>query len=298
MQWQGINEFVAVAEMQSFTLAGKKLKISTAQVSRQINALEKRLNSRLLYRTTRHVSVTQEGQVFYRHCRNVLEGLAAAEQAISSLQAKPQGHIKLSAPITYGEQKIIPLINDFLCRYEHIQVTCELTNRRVDLVDGGFDLAIRLGDLPDSSLVAKKLASRENFVCASPAYLKKFGEPHSLSELTQHNCLLGTRDYWHFTEQGKEKNIRVQGNLRCNSGFGLVDAALKNIGIIQLPDYYLQEHIDSGRLISLLNNVRVAEEGIWAVYPQNRYLSPKIRLLIDFLAEHFSDGIEHQLVKG
>jgi len=297
MQWQGINEFVAVAEMHSFTRAGKKLEISTAQVSRQINALEKRLNIRLLYRTTRHVSMTQEGQIFYRHCRNVLEGLAAAEQAISSLQAKPQGHIKLSAPITYGEQKILPLINDFLRRYEHIQVTCELTNQRVDLVDGGFDLAIRLGDLPDSSLVAKKLASRENFVCASPAYLKKFGEPHSLSELTQHNCLLGTRDYWHFIEQGKEKNIRVRGNLRCNSGIGLVDAALKNIGIIQLPDYYLQEHIDSGRLISLLNNVRVPEEGIWAVYPQSRYLSPKIRLLIDFLAEHFSDGAEHQLMK-
>ncbi|ABM05212.1 transcriptional regulator, LysR family [Psychromonas ingrahamii 37] len=298
MQWQGINEFVAVAEMHSFTLAGKKLKISTAQVSRQINALEKRLNVRLLYRTTRHVSVTQEGQIFYQHCHNVLEGLAAAEQAISSLQAKPQGHIKLSAPITYGEQKILPLINDFLCRYERIQVTCELTNQRVDLVDGGFDLAIRLGDLPDSSLVAKKLAARENFVCASPEYLKKFGEPHSLSELVQHNCLLGTRDYWHFTEQGKEKNIRVRGNLRCNSGFGLVDAALKNIGIIQLPDYYLQEHINSGKLISLLNNVRVAEEGIWAVYPQNRYLSPKIRLLIDFLAEHFADGTKHHLMKA
>lgn len=298
MKWQGINEFVAVAEMQSFTLAGNKLKISTAQVSRQINALEKRLNVRLLYRTTRHVSVTQEGQVFYQHCCHVLEGLEAAEQAISSLQAIPQGHIKLSAPITYGEQKILPLINDFLCRYERIQVTCELTNQRVDLVDGGFDLAIRLGHLPDSSLVAKKLASRENFVCASPAYLKKFGEPHSLSELAQHNCLLGTRDYWHFNTQGKEKNIRVRGNLRCNSGLGLVDAALKNIGIIQLPDYYLQEYIDAGRLISLLNNVRVPEEGIWVVYPQNRYLSPKISLLIDFLAEHFSDGAKHHLMKG
>ncbi|HEY5715172.1 MAG TPA: LysR substrate-binding domain-containing protein [Psychromonas sp.] len=287
MQWQGINEFVAVAEMQSFTLAAKTLNISTAQVSRQINALEKRLNIKLLYRTTRNVAVTQEGQIFYQHCRNVLDGLEAAELAVNNLQRVPQGHIKLSAPVTYGEQKILPLINDFLQRYEHIQVTCELSNQRVDLVDGGFDLAIRLGNLPDSSLIAKKLRGRKNYLCASPQYLKKFGEPHSLAELARHNCLLGTRDYWHFYEQGKEKHMRVQGNLRCNSGLGLVDAALKNIGIVQLPDYYVQEHIASGRLISLLNNLRAPEEGIWVVYPQNRYLSAKIRLLIDFFADHY-----------
>ncbi|WP_372882936.1 LysR substrate-binding domain-containing protein [Psychromonas sp.] len=288
MQWQGINEFVAVAEMNSFTLAAKRLNISTAQVSRQINSLEKRLQSKLFYRTTRNVSVTQEGQLFYQHCRNVLDGLEAAEQALTNLQTVPQGHIKITAPVTYGEQKILPLINDFLQRYEHIQVTCELSNQRIDLVDGGFDLAIRLGNLPDSSLIAKKLRKRKNYLCASPLYLEKFGEPHSLSELARHNCLLGTRDYWHFNEQGKEKHLRVAGNLRCNSGIGLVDAALKNIGIIQLPDYYVQEHIDSGRLISLLNNFRVPEEGIWVVYPQNRYLSPKIRLLIDFFVEHYA----------
>ena len=147
-------------------------------------------------------------------------------------------------------------------------------------------MAIRLGQLKDSSLIAKKLAERSNYVCASPEYIKKFGEPHSLSELKNHNCLLGTRDYWRFNEQEKEKSIRVQGNIRCNSGIGLVDAALKHLGIIQLPDYYLQQHLDSGKLVTLLDNMREPPEGIWAVYPQNRYLSPKIRLLLDYLFEH------------
>ena len=286
MRWEGINEFVAVAETESFTLASKNLKISTAQVSRQITALEKRLNIKLFYRTTRKVSLTQEAQLFYQHCRNLLDGLDAAEQAITNLQSSPQGTIKISAPVTYGEQKILPLINDFVQLYSEIEVISDLSNSRVDLVEGGFDLAIRLGQLKDSSLIAKKLAVRSNYVCASPQYIKKFGEPHSLSELKNHNCLLGTRDYWRFTEQEKEKNIRVQGNIRCNSGIGLVDAALKHLGIIQLPDYYLQQHIDSGKLVTLLDNVREPPEGIWAVYPQNRYLSPKIRLLVDYLLEH------------
>lgn len=286
MKWEGINEFVAVAETESFTQASKNLKISTAQVSRQISALEKRLNIKLFYRTTRKVTLTQEAQLFYRHCRDVLDGLEAAEQAVTNLQSSLQGTIKLSAPVTYGEQKILPLINDFVQLYSEIEVVSDLTNNRIDLLDGGFDLAIRLGQLEDSSLIAKKLDVRSNFVCASPEYINKFGEPHSLSELKHHNCLLGTRDYWRFNEQGREKNIRVKGKIRCNSGIGLVDAALKHLGIIQLPDYYLQHHLDSGKLITLLDNMREAPEGIWAVYPQNRYLSPKIRLLVDYLQKH------------
>ena len=136
--------------------------------------------------------------------------------------------------------------------------------------------------------MARKLGKRTNYVCASPSYLHKHGIPHSLSELNSHNCLLGTRDYWHFTEQGKEKNIRVTGKLRYNNGFGLVDAALKGLGIVQLPDYYVQHHLQSGELITLLDNYREPDEGIWAIYPENRHLSPKIRLLVDYLAEQLA----------
>ncbi len=286
MQWEGISEFVYVAENESFTLASKKMAISTAQVSRQISALEKRLNIKLFYRTTRKVSLTEEGRIFYQHCRSVLDGLDAAERAITNLQSKPQGKMKLTAPVSYGEKQILPLVNDFLKQYGDVEISAYLSNQKVDLVEEGYDLAIRLGKLSDSSMMAKKLGKRTSYVCASPHYLDRHGIPHSLSELNKHSCLLGTLDYWHFRESGREKNIRVTGRLRYNSGFSLVDAALKGLGIVQLPDYYVQPHLQSGELITLLDNHRVPDEGIWAVYPQNRHLSPKIRLLVDYLAEH------------
>lgn len=286
MRWEGISEFVCVAEYESFTRAAKVLGISTAQVSRQISALEERLNIKLLYRTTRKVSLTEEGRVFYQHCRSVLDGLDAAEQAVSNLQSKPQGRIKLTAPVTYGEQQLLPLINDFMMQYRDIEVTAFLSNQQIDLVEGGYDLAIRIGKLRDSTMMAKKLSLRTNFVCATPAYLHQYGMPRTLDDLSQHNCLLGTRDYWHFVEKGTEKNLRVSGSIQYNSGYSLVDAALKGLGIVQLPDYYVQKYLASGALVSLLDDYREPEESIWAIYPHNRHLSPKIRLLVDYLAEH------------
>ncbi|XQW84951.1 LysR substrate-binding domain-containing protein [Thalassotalea piscium] len=285
MQWEGISEFVAVAENESFTRASKIMAISTAQVSRQVSALEKRLHIKLFYRTTRNVSLTEEGRVFYQHCRSVLDGLEAAERAITNLQSKPQGKIKLTAPVTYGEQQILPLVNDFAKQYTEVEVSAYLSNQKIDLVEQGYDLAIRIGKLSDSTMMAKKLGQRTNYICASPDYLKKHGVPHSLSELNKHSCLLGTLDYWHFRDSGKEKHIRVSGRLRYNSGQSLVDAALKGLGIVQLPDYYVQPHIENGSLVTLLDNYRESEQGIWAVYPQNRHLSPKIRLLVDYLAK-------------
>ena len=288
MKWDGISEFVYVAEYESFTKAAKKIGISTAQVSRQVSALEQRLNIKLLYRTTRKVSLTEEGRVFYQHCRGVLDGLDAAEQAVTNLQSKPQGMIKLTTPVTYGEQQLMPLVNDFMVQYSDIEVTAFLSNQQVDLIEEGYDLAIRIGKLRDSTMMAKKLSSRTNFVCAAPSYIEKYGIPHSLTELGQHNCLLGTLVYWHFKESGKEKNIRVTGSVRYNSGYSLVDAAIKGLGIVQLPDYYVQKHLESGELVSLLDNLREPEEAIWALYPHNRHLSPKIRLLLDYLAAHLS----------
>ncbi|MDN5619803.1 MAG: LysR family transcriptional regulator [Psychrobacter sp.] len=285
MRWEGISEFVCVAEYESFTRGAKALGISTAQVSRQISALEQRLKIKLLYRTTRKVSLTEEGRVFYQHCRSVLDGLDAAEQAVSSLQSKPQGRIKLTAPVTYGEQQLLPLINDFMVQYRDIEVTAFLSNQKIDLIEGGYDLAIRIGKLRDSTMMAKKLSLRTNFVCATPAYLNQYGVPRTLDDLSQHNCLLGTRDYWHFVEDGTEKNLRVSGTIQCNSGYSLVDAALKGLGIVQLPDYYVQKHLASGALVSLLDDYREPKESIWALYPHNRQLSPKIRLLVDYLAE-------------
>ncbi|MCR8923220.1 LysR substrate-binding domain-containing protein [Dasania sp. GY-MA-18] len=286
MIWEGINEFVAVAEAESFTQASKKLAISTAQVSRQISALEKRLNTKLFYRTTRKVSLTEEGRVFYQHCRSVLDGLDTAVRAVSDLQAKPQGKIKLTIPVTYGERLILPLINDFMQLYSEVEVSVFLSNQTISLVEEGYDLAIRIGNLTDSTLMAKKLGKRTNYVCASPAYLNQYGMPDSLSELEKHSCILGTLDYWRFRENGREKIIRFTSRFRYNSGLGVLDAALKGLGVVQLPDYLVQDHINDGNLVSLLDNYREPDEWVWAVYPHNRQLSLKVRLLVDYLAKH------------
>jgi DNA-binding transcriptional LysR family regulator len=282
MQWQGICEFTAVAESGNFTQAAKKLLISTAQVSRQVSELEQRLNTKLFYRTTRKVTLTEEGQLFYQQCRSILDGLEVAERSLTNLQSTPQGKIRISAPVTYGERHIIPLINQFLLQYPQVEIEVQLSNQRIDLIEEGFDLAIRLGQLNDSSLIAKRISSRQHFLCASPSYIEQHGKPEAINDLKQHNCLLGSADFWLFAD----KKVRISGNLRCNSGLGLVDAALKGIGIVQLPEYYIAEHINNGELITLLEQQQRAEEGIWALYPQNKYLASKVKLLINFLQEN------------
>ena len=282
MQWQGICEFTAVAESGNFTQAAKKLLISTAQVSRQVSELEQRLNTKLFYRTTRKVTLTEEGQLFYQQCRSILDGLEVAERSLTNLRSTPQGKIRISAPVTYGERHIIPLINQFLLQYPQVEIEVQLSNQRIDLIEEGFDLAIRLGQLNDSSLIAKRISSRQHFLCASPSYIEQHGKPETINDLKQHNCLLGSADFWLFAD----KKVRISGNLRCNSGLGLVDAALKGIGIVQLPEYYIAEHINNGELITLLEQQQRAEEGIWALYPQNKYLASKVKLLINFLQEN------------
>lgn len=283
--WEGVNECVAVAETGSFTAAAKRLGISVAQVSRQVSALEARLATKLFYRTTRNVTVTEAGQLYCQHLRQVLDSLEDAERTLTNMQQSPQGRLKITAPTTFGENQIAPLLNDFLCKYPALELDCMFTNQKVDLIHDGYDLAIRLGKLEDSTMMARRLAFRAQYVCASPDYLAQQGEPHLLSELEQHNCLRGTLEYWRFQENGQERAIRVHGNMHYNSGQALTDAALKGLGLVQLPDYYVQAHLDEGTLVAVLQNYQPHDEGIWALYPHNRHLSPKVRMLVDYLAE-------------
>lgn len=288
--WEGVCEFVSVAEQGGFTAAARKLGISVAQVSRQVAQLEDRLQAKLLLRTTRQVRLTELGDIYYRHCRQLLDNLYEAELAVGRHQAEPQGTLRITAPVSYGESRIAPLVNDFMLRYPQLEVTLTLTNQLLDLVHDGFDLAIRLGHLKDSTLIARKLAERIPYVCASPAYAARHGIPVSLPELAQHSCLVGNSDEWHFTLQGQPHTLRVQGQLHCNSGHALLDAALKGIGIIQLPDYYVYPHLANGDLLEFFPEFRAPAEGIWALYPQNRHLSPKVRLLVDYLAEQLGSA--------
>ena len=284
-RWEGVNEFVAVAETESFTRAAKRLGVSTAHVSRQISALEDRLSTRLFYRTTRRVSTTEAGQIYYQHCRQILDALEQAERSMTNMQLVPQGRLRLTAPVTYGEKSIAPLVNDFVLRYPELDVEMKLTNQQLDLVAEGYDLAVRLGKLDDSSLMARRLASRTLYVCASPAYLAVHGTPYSLSELEHHNCLQGNLGYWRFQDAGHPRNVRIRGNVRCDSGRALLDAALKGVGIVQLPDYYVGPALDAGTLIPLLTHYQEDDDGIWAVYPHNRHLSPKVRMLLDYFVD-------------
>ncbi|WP_156420316.1 LysR family transcriptional regulator [Rheinheimera sp. EpRS3] len=282
--WIGISEFVAVAELQSFTKAAKQLGISVAQVSRNIAELEVTLAIKLLYRSTRSVSLTEEGLLYLQHCRHLVASLEEANRTLANLKATPRGQIKLTAPVFYGETSIAPLLHDFMQQYPDTDLDLQLTNNKLDLVQGGFDLAIRLGTLESSSLIARKLASRTQYVVASPAYLAKHGTPQNLTDLTQHQCLTGTVAQWRFMQQGKLVQFKPQGRIVCNSGVALMDAALKGLGLVQLPDYYVGSKLQSGELVAVLNELRQPDDGIWAIYPQNRHLSAKVRVLVDYLA--------------
>ncbi|MCY0964278.1 LysR substrate-binding domain-containing protein [Parathalassolituus penaei] len=293
--WEGVQEFVAVAETGSFTRAAQRLGISVAQISRQVSALESRLSTELLHRTTRKVSVTEAGRLYYQHCRPLLEGLDEAERALTRLQGQASGLIRLTAPITYGEQQVAPLLNGFLLQHPAVRFDLQLTNQKLDLIDGGLDLAIRLGRLEDSSMMARRLGSRRLYVCASPSYLSQYGEPRTLAELQDHNCLPGTLDSWRFRESGQERSLRVNGSLRVNSGFALVDAAIKGIGLVQLPDYYVSDHMARGELVPILEEFQPDDEGIWALYPRSRHLLPKIRLLVDYLYDALNNGPANQV---
>jgi DNA-binding transcriptional LysR family regulator len=282
-QWEGLDEFVAVAQCGQFSSAAQHLGLSSSQVSRQVARLEERLQTRLFYRTTRKVALTEAGQTFLQHCQRLQDAREEALRAIGDLGGEPKGLLRMTCAVTYGERFIVPLVTAFMACHPQLSVEIELSNRPLDLVQDGIDVAIRLGRLPDSRMLATRLAPRRMYLCASPDYLRAYGRPHSLSEIEHHNCLIGTSDIWAFQHNGRETSMRVQGNWRCNSGQAVLDAALAGLGLCQLPDYYVLEPLQKGSLIALLDNQQPPNTAVWALYPQQRYLSPKVRQLIDAL---------------
>ncbi|AWK88382.1 LysR substrate-binding domain-containing protein [Azospirillum thermophilum] len=293
-RWDGIDEFVAVAELGSFSAAADRLRISSSQVSRQVARLEDRLHARLFYRTTRRVALTEAGRALLARCQRLVEERDEAFLTVHDLEEEPKGLLRLTCAVAYGEQFVVPLVNDFLARYPGLRVEIELTNRTLDLVHDGMDLAIRLGRLSDSSLVATRIAPRVMHLCGAPGYLERYGTPHTLSELAGHECLIGTADTWVFDDGGREWLFRPRGRWRCNSGFAVLDAALRGFGLCQLPDYYVRAPVREGRLVTLLETHRPPNTAVWAVYPQRRHLSPKVRLLIGHLKDGLARRPEYQ----
>ncbi|WP_070884096.1 LysR substrate-binding domain-containing protein [Pseudomonas sp. D1-3] len=292
-RWEGLDEFVAVAECGQFTAAAERLGLSSSQVSRQIARLEERLHTRLLYRTTRKVALTEAGQTFLQHCQRLQDAREEALNAMGDLGSEPKGLLRMTCAVAYGERFIVPLVTAFMARHPRLSVEIELSNRTLDLVQDGFDIAIRLGRLQDSRMLATRLAPRRMYLCASADYLQRYGRPHSLSELARHNCLIGSSDVWTFQLEGREASQRINGNWRCNSGQAVLDAALAGLGLCQLPDYYVLEHLRSGALVSLLDNHQPPNTAVWALYPQQRHLSPKVRQLIDALRYGLAQRAEY-----
>ena len=285
--WEAMEAFVEVVRQGSFSAAAIKLSVSASHISRLVTQLESELGSTLLFRTTRRIRLSEAGELYYQHCRDLPEALSSAEEMISTLNQAPIGAFKMTCATTFGERYIAPLMNDFLLDHPKIDLDFHLTNRAVDLIEEGFDLAIRMGSMKDSSHLSRRLCDRVEYLCASRHYIDQYGMPHTLTELTKHRCLIGSKNHWLFQQNGQRKEVKVSSQWRSNSGPALLDAVRKGLGIAQLPDYYVNEDIANGKLIALLPQYQYPYSGVWLVYPKARQPSPKLQAICDYLIQRF-----------
>jgi DNA-binding transcriptional LysR family regulator len=280
----GMLVFSGVVEEGSFSGAAKKLGLSKASVSREISALERRLGAQLLRRTTRRMSLTEVGEVFLERCLRVVEEAEGAELSVSRLQADPRGEIRLAAPMSFGHLQLAPRIGGFVRRYPNVHVDLDLTDRNVDLVREKFDLSVRIGQPRERSHVLRKLTTVRAMVCASPGYLEQNAAPMRPVELEQHACLgyASPPETWNFV--GGEQ-VRTSGPMNADNGDALRGAALSDVGVVYLPTFLIGDDIRAGRLVPLLVDFVDTQTDLYAVYPESRHLSPKVRALIDWLVE-------------
>lgn len=288
-----LETFVFVVELGSFTRAAEKLGVSKSFVSKQIAALEDSLGVRLLNRTTRKIAPTDAGQAFYERSRRILDDLDEARRAVMQLNTTPRGVLKMSAPMTFGLQFVTPIATKFMCENPELQIDLDFSDRQVDVIHEGFDLVIRIGNLADSSFMAKKLADIRLVACASPGYLARHGTPHVPSDLTTHDCLQYTYqaspNTWRFeAPDGEVIHVAVDGRFRANNGVAVQEASRRGIGICILPDFIANEDLQRGTLVEILRDWMPHNHAIWAMYPHNRHLSAKVRLFIDYLSENLT----------
>jgi DNA-binding transcriptional LysR family regulator len=288
-----LTAFVRVVDSGGFSAAGRHLNMSTTMVSNHVQSLEDRLGARLLNRTTRKVSLTEIGKAYYDRCTQILADIEQADDIAGAMQSTPRGTLRIYTA-THIIPFISPVVGEFLAAYPDVKVDMTMGERMIDIVDEGFDIAIRLTPPPDSSLIVRSLATWRHVLCCSPSYLEKHPRPQQLSELTQHNCvrhaLYPFEDGWHFTDRkGAPAVIRISGNLLTNSGETLRLAALEGVGISLAAGFLVHDDLESGRLIRLLPEYRPVEMSMNAVYPHRHHLSAKVRTFIDLLAHHSAE---------
>ncbi|MDV7340053.1 LysR substrate-binding domain-containing protein [Terasakiella sp. A23] len=283
--------FAQTVKDGSFSEAARSLHLTPSAISKQISALEDRLGVRLLNRTTRKLNLTEAGARYLEHTRRILSEIEEAESEVGSLRDSPRGVLRVNGPVVMGARRIAPLIREFEERYPEVKIELNLNDHRVDLMETGEDVALRIGDeLFDSSMIARKLCPIRRIIYASPDYLEKYGEPKKPEDLLKHNCLTYNEpDYlndWPFINCPGPKLLRVSGNFVSNNGEAQHYAALNGLGIARLATLLSGEKIKSGEIIELLRPYEPPSRTyFWAIYPQNRYVAPKLRVFIDYLLE-------------
>lgn len=287
-----MEAFLRVAETKSFSEAARRLRTSKSLVSRQVAELEGNLGVRLFHRTTRSLTLTEEGRGYVEQVARILAEIEEANLSVSATRAAPRGRLRVSAPMSFGILHLAPAIPLFLARCPEVELDLNLNDRYVDLIDEGLDLSIRVGRLAESSLVARKLADNRMVLCASPDYLARHGTPQSPADLAQHRCLCyssnATQPEWRLQHRdGTLWSVPIKAHLHVNNGDVLRSAALAHTGIAFLPNFIVGRDLQVSGLVSLLEPYIPADAGIYAVYPHSRHLSPKVRTFIDFLVAHF-----------
>ncbi|MEZ5646445.1 MAG: LysR family transcriptional regulator [Burkholderiaceae bacterium] len=287
-----MQAFAAVVDAGSFVRAAEHLQVSKTAVSRLVNDLEARLGIRLLHRTTRRLSLTGEGEVFLGRCRDLLSGVQEAEAEVTAGADTAVGLMRLNVPVSFGLIHLAPLWPAFLQQHARVRLEITLSDRFIDLVEEGYDLAVRIARLPDSSLVSRKLTSTRLVLCASPQYLQRHGAPAHPAELAAHAVFtytqLTTGDTWAFEGPQGPVSVKVTPLMRSNSGDTCCAAALQHQGVVLQPSFLVGHHLQSGALVELLPDYRSQELGVYAVYPSRKHVSLKVRVLVDFLAQAFA----------
>lgn len=291
--------FTNVVDAGSFSGAADRLNMSRAMASKYVINLEDHLATRLLNRTTRRLSLTESGAAYYERCVQIISDVQEAEQAAGQLTSTPRGTIKITMPVAYGLHRLGPVIADYVHRYPDVKLEISLNDRRLDLVEEGFDLAIRIGTLPESGLIARKLAVDRTVVCASPAYLQQHGIPKVPADLARHSCLgytyTSSGDEWSLRSAEMDAAIRIAGSIKANNGDMLRLAALNGAGVIFQPLFIVQDDLHAGRLVQILGDYTSKDLGIYAVYPSRKHLSAKVRTFVDFLVGQLGAVAEPEL---
>lgn len=292
----GMAVFARVVEEKGFTAAARSLNLSKAAVSKQVARLEDRLGVRLLNRSTRRLGLTEAGRDYYERAQRILAEVEDAEQAASSRLVHPRGLLRVNAPVSFGQSYLTPILPGFMQRWPELKVELTLIDRFVDLIDEGFDLAVRVAVPGSSPLIARRLCAARHVVCAAPSYLAARGTPQRPADLARHDCLLysylTSGDEWRFLgPDGRAFGVRVDGPLRANNGDALRHAAAAGLGVLYAPDFLVAELLGSGGLVPVLADWRTPELLIQAVYPPGRPLGAKVRVFIDFLVERLAHSI-------